>query len=222
MLKHKSFSFYRPAAFAIAQTVVDMPLILIQVTIFDLVVYFMSGLARTPSQFFISLLFLWILTMSMYSFFRAIGSWSASLDVATRITGVAIQALVVYTGYLIPPSKMRAYFKWLININPVAYAFEALMSNEFYDLQIQCEPPYLVPQGANATPQYQSCTIQGSRPGETFVNGAAYISTAFQYTRLHIWRNFGVLIGFWLFFLAVTMLGKILQDSKYFESANIL
>lgn len=32
-------SFYRPAAYALAQVVVDIPLVFIQVVIFDLVVY---------------------------------------------------------------------------------------------------------------------------------------------------------------------------------------
>lgn len=99
LLKHRSFSFYRPSAFAIAQTVVDVPLVLVQVLIFDIVVYFMAGLQRTASQFFISLLFLFILTMTMYAFFRAIGALMGSLDAATRVTGVSIQILVVYTGY---------------------------------------------------------------------------------------------------------------------------
>jgi ATP-binding cassette, subfamily G (WHITE), member 2, SNQ2 len=106
LLKHKSFSFYRPAAYAVAQTVVDIPLVFIQVVIFDLIIYFMAGLGRTPSQFFISILFLWIVTMTMYAFFRGIAAMSRSLDSATRVTGIAIQALVVYTGYLIPPTKM--------------------------------------------------------------------------------------------------------------------
>jgi len=106
LLKHKSFSFYRPAAYAVAQTVVDIPLVFTQVVIFDLIIYFMAGLGRTPSQFFISILFLWIVTMTMYAFFRGIAAVCKSLDSATRVTGFAIQALVVYTGYLIPPTKM--------------------------------------------------------------------------------------------------------------------
>ena len=65
LLKHKSFQFYRPAAYAIAQTVVDVPLVLVQVFIFDIVVYFMANLQRTASQFFISLLFLFFITMTM-------------------------------------------------------------------------------------------------------------------------------------------------------------
>ncbi|KAI9709653.1 MAG: hypothetical protein M1812_007631 [Candelaria pacifica] len=211
LLKHKSFSFYRPSAYAIAQTVADIPLVLIQVLIFDIVVYFMSDLARTASQFFISLFVLWVLTMSMYSFFRAIGALCKSLDVATRITGVAIQALIVYTGYLIPPTKMHPWFKWLIWINPVQYGFEALMANEFYNLEIQCEPPYLVPQGPSAMPQYQSCLIQGSQPGQTSVNGADYIRTAFTYSRAHLWRNIGIIFGFWIFFVLITAIGMEIQ-----------
>ena len=207
MLKHKSFSFYRPAAYAVAQTVVDIPLVFIQVFLFDLVIYFMSGLARTASQFFISIAILWVTTMVMYAFFRAIGALCSSLDVATRVTGVAIQCLIVYTGYLIPPTKMHPWFKWLMWINPVQYGFETLMANEFHNLQIQCVPPYLVPQVPNALPQYQSCTIQGSTPGSTFVSGADYISTAFNYSRSHLWRDFGINWAFFLFFLALTMLG---------------
>ncbi|MCJ1400134.1 hypothetical protein MMC11_003338 [Xylographa trunciseda] len=211
LLKHKSFSFYRPAAYAIAQTVVDAPLVLVQVCIFDIVVYFMADLGRTASQFFINLFVLWIVTMSMYSFFRAVGAWVPSLDVATRITGVAIQALVVYTGYLIPPTKMHPWFKWLMYINPIGYAFEAVMVNEFNFLDIVCQVPYLVPQGPGAAPQYQSCTIQGSQPGQTSVNGSAYLETAFTYSRTHLWRNVGILFAFWLFFVALTMLGQELQ-----------
>lgn len=211
LLKHKSFSFYRPAAYAIAQTVVDAPLVLVQVVIFDIVVYFMAHLQRTASQFFISLLVLWILTMTMYALFRAVGSLVGSLDVATRITGVLIQALVVYTGYLIPPSSMHPWFSWLRWINPVAYGFEALMANEFYNLDLQCVPPYIVPQVPGAEPQYQSCAVQGSTPGSLTVRGSNYISTAFTYSRSHLWRNIGFICAFFVFFVCLTALGMEMQ-----------
>ena len=145
--------------------------------------------------------------MTMYALFRAIGSLVPSLDVATRITGVTIQGLIVYTGYLIPPQKMHPWFKWLMWINPVQYGFEALMSNEFNNMDIQCTPPFLVPQGPGAAPQYQSCTVQGSKPGLTVVKGADYIKTAFTYERAHLWRNFGIIAAFWIFFVFVTMFG---------------
>ncbi|OQE26479.1 hypothetical protein PENSTE_c005G02927 [Penicillium steckii] len=211
LMKHKSFSFYRPAAYALAQVVVDVPLVFIQVVLFDLVIYFMANLSRTPSQFFISLLIIFMLTMTMYSFFRALGALCGSLDVATRLTGVAIQALVVYTGYLIPPWKMHPWLKWLIWINPVQYAFEALMANEFTGLDIKCEPPYVVPNGPNASSSHQSCAIQGSTPDSLIVKGSDYILTAYTYSRSHLWRNFGIIIAWFLFFVFLTMLGMEIQ-----------
>lgn len=43
----------------------------------------------------------------MYSFFRMLGAFSSNLDAATRITGVSIQALVVYTGKAIRYTDME-------------------------------------------------------------------------------------------------------------------
>lgn len=207
LLKHKSFSFYRPTAYAIAQVVMDVPLVFVQVTIFDLVVYFMADLQRTPSQFFISLLLLFSITMTIYSLFRAFGAVLPSLDVATRVTGVAIQALIVYTGYLIPVSSMRPWFAWIRRADPLAYGFEALMVNEFYNLEIQCIPPFLVPEVPNADVRYQSCTLQGSTPGTAIVNGENYVRTEYSYNRDHLWRNWGIIIAFFIGFVVITALG---------------
>ena len=207
LLKHKNFQFYRPAAYAIAQTFVDIPLVLIQVLLFDIIIYWMAGLAATPSQFFISVLFLWIVTMATYAFFRAVSAVCKTLDDATKVTGLAIQILVTYTGYLIPPAQMRPWFGWLRWLNWLSYGFEGLMSNEFYNLEMECVPPYLVPQGPNSSPEYQSCALAGSAPGSTTVNGAQYILESFSYSRSHLWRNFGIICAFFLFFLAITCYG---------------
>ena len=98
LLKHKIFTFYRPAAYALGQLTTDIPLIFIQLTLFDLIVYFLSHLSRTAGQFFINFLVLYVNTMAMYAFFRMMGALSPSLDVATRLSGISIQILVVYAG----------------------------------------------------------------------------------------------------------------------------
>lgn len=208
LLKHKNFSFYRPAAFTLAQTLVDVPLVLIQVVLFDVIIYWMAGLSATPSQFFISILILWLVTMTTYAFFRAVSSLFKTLDDATKVTGVAIQIIIVYTGYLIPPSSMHPWFSWLRWINWLQYGFECLMSNEFYNLSLSClDTPYLVPDLPNADHQYQSCSLAGSIPGETAVLGSSYINASFSYRRSHLWRNVGFLCAFFLFFLAIAMFG---------------
>ncbi|KAL1388614.1 ABC-2 type transporter-domain-containing protein [Phyllosticta capitalensis] len=204
LMKHKSFSFYRPSAYAVAQAVCDVPLVFVQVMMFSLPVYFMSNLQRTASQFFISMLSLFISTMTTFALFRTISSFSNSLDSATRITGVVVQGVVVYTGYLIPPRKMHRWFSWISWLNPIQYGFESLMANEFYNLDIACDPPYLVPSGVpNASTQYQTCALEGSSPGSTTVAGANYISIAFDYNRSHIWKNLGLICLFFVILVVI-------------------
>ncbi|KAG6297573.1 hypothetical protein E4U09_001297 [Claviceps aff. purpurea] len=211
LLKHKSFSFYRPAAYAIAQTVCDVPMVFVQVFLFNVVIYFMANLSRTASQFFICTLILWMVTMVTYAFFRTISAWCKTLDLATRFTGISVQILVVYTGYLIPPSSMHPWFSWLRWINWIQYGFECLVANEFAGLDLECVPPYLVPQGPQASPQYQSCALKGGVSGQTSVDGSQYIQESFTYSRSHLWRNFGFLWAFFFFFVALTALGMELM-----------
>lgn len=87
-------------------------MIFIQVILFNVTIYWMGGLAATASQFFISCLILWTVTMTTYAFFRAISALCKTLDDATRFTGVSIQILIVYTGYLIrkPRRDMVNFF----------------------------------------------------------------------------------------------------------------
>jgi ABC-type multidrug transport system ATPase subunit/ABC-type multidrug transport system permease subunit len=59
--------------------------------------------------------------------------------------------------------------------------------------------------------QYQSCAVQGSTPGSLTVSGADYIQTAFQYSRSHLWRNFGFICAFFGFFVVLTAVGLELQ-----------
>lgn len=52
LIKHKSFAYFHPAAFCIAQITADIPVLLFQVSVFSLVVYFMVGLTMSASAFF--------------------------------------------------------------------------------------------------------------------------------------------------------------------------
>jgi ATP-binding cassette, subfamily G (WHITE), member 2, PDR len=50
------------------------------------------------------------------------------------------------------------------------------------------------------------CSVLGAIPGQTTVSGDVYLQENFQYSYSHIWRNLGILIAFWMFFLATYLL----------------
>jgi ATP-binding cassette subfamily G (WHITE) protein 2 (SNQ2) len=171
----------------------------------------MAGLQRTVARFFIANTFLYLLTMTVYAAFRAIGATAPSLDAATRLTGLGMQALVVYTDYIIPPKKMKVWLAWLRWLNPIQYCFESLMVNEFDGLDIACVAPNLIPSGRSVDSRFQSCTVQGSRPGASSVSGRDYLEVSFGFRKSHLWRNLGIIFAFLFFFVGVTALGMELQ-----------
>lgn len=51
--RHRDYAFYRPSAVSIARVVTDFPVILVQVCIFSVIMYFMCSLDVTASKFWI-------------------------------------------------------------------------------------------------------------------------------------------------------------------------
>lgn len=60
LLKHKGFALHHPAAVCIAQITADIPLVLFQISIFSIILYFMVGLTMTAGSFFT----FWIILIS--------------------------------------------------------------------------------------------------------------------------------------------------------------
>lgn len=207
--RHKDYAFYRPSAVAIARVVVDFPVIFTMVVIFTLIVYFMTGLDVDASKFFIYALFVYTTTFCITSMYRMFASLSPTIDDAVRFSGIALNILVIFVGYVIPKPAMlhdSIWFGWLYYINPISYSYEAVLSNEFSNRVMPCSPSQLVPQGPGVDPAYQGCSLPGSRLGSTDVSGAAYLQDTFQFTRHHLWRNFGVVIAFTVLYILITVI----------------
>jgi hypothetical protein len=170
--------------------------------------YFMTELDVTASKFWIYLLFVYTTTLCITSLYRMFAALSPTIDDAVRFSGIGFNLLIVYTGYVIAkPLLLSKYiwFGWIYYINPVAYSYEAVITNEFSDRVMDCAPSQLVPQGPGVNSAYQGCALTGAQPNSRSVPGAAYLQTTFNYTRSHMWRNFGVVIAFTVLYIIVTV-----------------
>ena len=63
--RQRDYAFYRPSAVALARVIVDVPVLLPQVVVFGILMYFMTGLALDASRFFIYLLFVFLTTLNV-------------------------------------------------------------------------------------------------------------------------------------------------------------
>lgn len=137
--------------------------------------------------------------LALASFFRLLGCVSFDFNAAGRLASLLVTAMVLYSGYMIPVYSMKRWLFWLYYINPVNYAFGALMGNEFGRIDLDCVGSFIVPNGAGYPATLganQVCTLPGAVPGNPSVNGEAYISEAYRYhDGSAIWRNFGILVS---------------------------
>ncbi|KAI1172775.1 ABC-2 type transporter-domain-containing protein [Nemania sp. FL0916] len=206
--RHKDYAFYRPSAVSLARVITDFPVLLVQVVIFSLIMYFMTNLDLDVSKFWIYLLIVYINTTLMTALYRMFASISPEIDTAVRFSGLALNILLIYTGYVIPKTQLLSkyiWFGWLYWINPMAYSFEAVITNELSGRVMECAPEQLVPQGPGALPGFQGCSLAGATVNSAQVTGDDYLQTQFNYSRSNLWRNFGVVVAFAVLYILITV-----------------
>jgi ATP-binding cassette subfamily G (WHITE) protein 2 (SNQ2) len=111
---------------------------------------------------------------------------------------------------------MHVWFRWIFYLNPGAYAFEALMANEFVGRKFTCVEPDYIPYGSqysSSASAHRGCSVLGSNENG-IIDGEQYIQEQYSYSVNHIWRSFGIIVGFWIFFVFLTSLGLELRNSQ--------
>lgn len=201
--KHAAYAFYHPATEAFAGIVADIPVKFFLAACFNLVIYFMAGLRREAGQFFLFFLITYLSTFVFSGLFRTVAAATKTVSQAMSIAGLLILALTIYTGFIIAVPQMKVWFGWIRWINPLFYAFEILISNEFHGHEFICStiiPSYTPLQGDSWI-----CNVVGAVAGRSTVNGDSFIAANYDYYWSHTWRNFGILIGFLVFFTGLYM-----------------
>ncbi|KAH7062844.1 ABC-2 type transporter-domain-containing protein [Paraphoma chrysanthemicola] len=211
--KHNSYAFYHPATEAIAGIVADIPIKFIQATVFNIVLYFLAGLRYTPGQFFLFFIVTYMATFIMAAIFRTTAAVTKTASQAMAGAGVIVLILVIYTGFVIRIPQMPVYFGWIRWINPIFYAFEILLANEFHGVNLPCDQ--FIPSGPGYDISGNSfiCNVQGAVAGQTFVSGDRFIELSYSYSWSHVWRNFGIMWAFLIFFMVTYFIAVEINSS---------
>ncbi|EFA79509.1 ABC transporter G family protein [Heterostelium album PN500] len=211
--KHKTYALYRPSAYHLAQIITDIPITFVQVTLFSIIAYFMFGFQYRADQFFIWLFTLLGSSLCITNLFRAFGNFTPSLYVGQNMMSVYLIFMLTYAGYTVPYPKMHPWFQWFFWINPFAYAFKALMSNEFKDMTFDCSEA-AIPYG----PAYQNmndyriCPTSYSTQGDLKIYGTDYLYEELRFKISQRALNVIVIYLWWLVFIAMNMIALEVFD----------
>ncbi|PNP44631.1 ATP-binding cassette, subfamily G (WHITE), member 2, PDR [Trichoderma gamsii] len=215
--KHARYALYHPSAEAISSMLCDLPYKVVNAIIFNITLYFMTNLRREVGPFFFFLLISFASVLVMSMIFRTIASASRTLFQALVPAAILILSLVIFTGFVLPTRYMLGWCRWIGYIDPLSYAFEALVVNEFHNREFECVdfiPSKNFPEYSNVSSANQVCSSVGAVSGQLYVSGDAYVGSAFQYEWGHRWRNFGIVIAFIIFFLFTYMVSAELVSEK--------
>lgn len=167
----------------------DLPSKMLSTIAFNIPLYYMSNLRTESGHVVIYLLFSFTSTLTMSMIFRTIGQLTRTIAEALTPAALLVIGLIIYTGFVIPIRNMQGWLRWINYINPLAYAYEALLANEFHNREFECES--FVPEGAsyaNITSAERTCSVAGSSSGSSVVSGNLYVQETYAYYWSHVWR----------------------------------
>lgn len=211
--KHKYYSLYHPSAEALGSTISGFPFRMIGLTCFIIILFFLSGLHRTASTFFIVYLFLSMCSEAINGLFEMVAAATDTLAQANAIAGVLMMSISMYSTYMIQLPSIHPWFIWVAYILPIRYSFESMLNAEFHGRRMDCGSG-LVPSGPgyeNVASSEQVCAFTGSKPGQSWVLGDDYLKVQFQYEYKHTWRNFGIM---WCFLIGYIVLKSLITEFK--------
>ncbi|KAI0318674.1 ABC-2 type transporter-domain-containing protein [Amylostereum chailletii] len=223
VLKHYKAAMYHPFIEATALTLVDIPITFITLVLFSVVMYFLVGLQASAAQFFVFLLFVFTMAITMKAWFRALAAALGKPAPAQTVAGIVLLGLTLYTGYTIPKPSMIGALRWITYINPLRYGFEGLITNEFRTLNGTCAS--LAPSGPGyegVSIANQVCTTVGSKPGQSTVDGNAFVFLSYGYSYSNTWKNFGIIVAFGVAFVAILLTFTELNTSSTTDSSAML
>ncbi|WFD00124.1 hypothetical protein MYAM1_002870 [Malassezia yamatoensis] len=209
VIRQKRFAMLHPSADALGNTLLDFPIRMISLVIFDVVVYFLTGLSYDAGKFFTYFGVTCLVTYCMTAFFRMLAASTKSEPLATMFGGVAVLDVALYTGYMIPRGSMKPWWRWLSFCNPVAFGFEILLANEYRGQRYRCQQ--LVPYGSGFDSQpvaNKVCPVAGAQPGNEYVDAPTYLMQTYGFTWDNALRDAMIVLGFWVFFLILYLLSS--------------
>jgi len=129
--KQREANFFRTQTYVWASLLTQLPMNFLCTTIVSCFVYFMTNMARDAGAFIFFWTTMFFLSTGMGLLFKF---FAAALPDGTSAQGMAscmVLLLVLMSGYIVQRKEIKGWFIWLYYINPIQWAYTAMMINEF-------------------------------------------------------------------------------------------
>ncbi|XP_077240342.1 pleiotropic drug resistance protein 1-like [Tasmannia lanceolata] len=122
--KHRSQRFFRASSYTVAHCTVSLPQTFIEALAYTLCVYFPVRLTLKGNGvlFFEYLFLLFLVAYFGSSVFFFLSAISSIPEVGNALAGLIVSIFLLFSGFVIYPTNIPPYWKWLVYVNPIHWA----------------------------------------------------------------------------------------------------
>lgn len=132
--REKAAGMYSAIPYAVAQTAIEIPYILIQTMIYSLIVYSMIGFQWTTVKFFWFIFFMFM----CFVYFTLYGMMAVALTPGHQIAAIVSSFFYgfwnIFSGFLITRPQIPLWWRWYYWANPIAWTLYGLITSQLGDL----------------------------------------------------------------------------------------
>ncbi|KAG1346475.1 ABC transporter G family member 9 [Cocos nucifera] len=130
LTKERVSGMYRLSSYYVARMVGDLPMELILPIVFVTITYWLGGLKRTASSFFITLSVMLLEVLIAQGLGFALGAMVMDLKASTKLASVILLSFMVAGGYYV--QHVPRFIAWIKYISYTYYTFKIQISAQFY------------------------------------------------------------------------------------------
>ncbi|XP_057968377.1 pleiotropic drug resistance protein 1-like [Malania oleifera] len=132
--REKAAGMYSALPYAFAQVAVEIPYIFAQSVVYGLIVYAMIGFEWTAAKFFWYLFFMYF-TFLYFTFYGMMAvAVTPNHNIASIVSAAFYGIWNLFSGFIIPRTKMPVWWRWYYWVCPVAWTLYGLVVSQYGDL----------------------------------------------------------------------------------------
>ncbi|KAG5551933.1 hypothetical protein RHGRI_010140 [Rhododendron griersonianum] len=132
--RESAAGMYSALPYAFGQVVIEIPYIFVQTAIYGVIVYAMIGFDWTAYKFFWYIFFMYF-TLLYYTFYGMMAvAVTPNHHIAAIVSSSFYLIWMIFSGFIIPSSRIPVWWRWYTKICPVAWTMYGLVASQFGDI----------------------------------------------------------------------------------------
>ncbi|XWS73071.1 hypothetical protein CRYUN_Cryun02cG0094100 [Craigia yunnanensis] len=133
--RERAAGMYSALPYAFGQLVIELPYTLIQSVIFGVIVYAMIGFEWTVHKFFWFLFFMYFTLLYNTFYGMMTVAVTPNFNIAAIVSTFFYMLWNVFSGFIIPRTKIPIWWRWYYWICPTAWTLYGLVASQFGDIE---------------------------------------------------------------------------------------